>query len=56
MHCHIGYHTSEGFALQILERQSEIADLIDYDTLNSNCESWTTYEADEDLVDDDSGI
>ncbi|MCJ1445080.1 MAG: hypothetical protein MMC23_005585 [Stictis urceolatum] len=24
MHCHIGWHTSEGFALQFIERQSEI--------------------------------
>lgn len=25
MHCHIAWHTSEGFAVQILERKSEIS-------------------------------
>jgi FtsP/CotA-like multicopper oxidase with cupredoxin domain len=28
LHCHIGWHTSEGFALQIVERYSEIAALL----------------------------
>jgi len=56
LHCHIGWHTAEGLALQILERQDEILDLIDYDALNSTCSTWTTYETDEDLVEDDSGI
>jgi len=34
MHCHIGWHTSEGLALQFVERYTEIAGLIDYDTLD----------------------
>ena len=34
MHCHIGWHTSEGLASQFVERHTEIAGLIDYDTLN----------------------
>ena len=29
MHCHIGWHTSEGFALQFVERYDEIAALVD---------------------------
>ncbi|TVY46600.1 Laccase [Lachnellula occidentalis] len=56
MHCHIGWHTSEGFALQIVERYSEIAALIDYDTLNSTCDAWTAYATADDIVGDDSGV
>ncbi|TGO13496.1 hypothetical protein BTUL_0068g00030 [Botrytis tulipae] len=29
MHCHIAWHTSEGLAVQILERESELVDLLD---------------------------
>ena len=56
MHCHIGWHTSEGFALQLVERYSEIAALIDYDTLNSTCAAWETYATDNSIVEDDSGV
>jgi len=56
MHCHIGWHTSEGFALQLVERYSEIAALIDYDTLNSTCAAWETYATANDIVVDDSGV
>ena len=56
MHCHIGWHTSEGFALQIVERYSEIAALIDYDTLNSTCAAWDTYATANSIEADDSGV
>jgi FtsP/CotA-like multicopper oxidase with cupredoxin domain len=56
MHCHIGWHTSEGFALQLVERYDEIAALIDYDTLNSTCAAWETYATANDIVADDSGV
>ncbi|KAA8899145.1 multicopper oxidase [Sphaerosporella brunnea] len=56
MHCHIGWHTSEGFALQLVERYSEIAALIDSDTLNSTCAAWDTYVAASSVVEDDSGV
>lgn len=59
MHCHIGWHTLEGFALQFLE-QSTVIDsmaLIDYDSLNSTCAAWNTYTAANTIVQtDDSGI
>jgi Multicopper oxidase len=57
MHCHIGWHTEEGFAIQFLERYDEARKLIDYDTLNSTCEAWDAY-VDENSVeqDDDDGI
>ncbi len=56
MHCHIGWHTSEGFALQLIERYSDIAALIDRDTLNPTCAAWGTYVTVNDIVEDDSGV
>ncbi|GAB7347924.1 hypothetical protein MBLNU459_g5439t1 [Dothideomycetes sp. NU459] len=56
MHCHIGWHTEMGLALEFIERQSEISALIDADTLTSNCDSWSSYATDDDIVEDDSGI
>ena len=56
MHCHIGWHTSEGFGLQWVVRESEIADLIDFDSLNSTCAAWKTYASDDTVEENDSGI
>ena len=56
MHCHIGWHTAEGFAIQFVERYSEISALIDYDTLNSTCAAWETYATANSVTEDDSGI
>jgi hypothetical protein len=59
MHCHIGWHTLEGFALQFLERESEIwsNDLIDYDSLNATCSNWNAFTSADSIVQtDDSGI
>lgn len=54
MHCHIAWHTSEGFAVQLLERLPEIT--IDYETLNSTCKRWHEYAFADDIVQHDSGI
>ncbi|KAE8382646.1 extracellular dihydrogeodin oxidase/laccase [Aspergillus bertholletiae] len=54
MHCHIAWHTSEGFAVQLLERASEIK--IDYGTLNRTCTNWKSYVAAQSLVQYDSGV
>jgi len=56
MHCHIGWHTSEGFALQLVERIDEIPALTDYDTLNSTCTAWDTYVDESGVVSEDSGV
>ncbi|KAL3424247.1 extracellular dihydrogeodin oxidase [Phlyctema vagabunda] len=56
LHCHIGWHTSEGFALQLIERVSEIPALIDYDTLNSTCAAWETYAEESGVEAEDSGV
>ncbi|KAE8365942.1 extracellular dihydrogeodin oxidase/laccase [Aspergillus caelatus] len=54
MHCHIAWHTSEGFAVQLLERASEIS--IDHDTLNRTCANWKSYVAAQSVVQHDSGV
>lgn len=54
MHCHIAWHTSEGFAVQILERESEIT--YDYDTLNGTCTNWKAYVAADNVGQYDSGV
>lgn len=56
MHCHIGWHTSEGFGLQWVVRESEIADLLDYDALNSTCAAWKSHTSSKSVIEEDSGI
>ncbi len=56
MHCHIGWHTSEGFAIQLLERYDEVRDLVDYDLMESTCSAWDAYAAETAVVSDDSGV
>ncbi|KAH8890320.1 multicopper oxidase [Thozetella sp. PMI_491] len=56
MHCHIGWHTSEGFAMQWVVRESEITSLIDYDSLSSTCSAWSTYADSASITQEDSGL
>lgn len=56
MHCHIAWHQSEGFAMQFIERESEIPALQDVDFINSTCSSWDAYATLDDIVQTDSGI
>lgn len=56
MHCHIGWHQSEGFAMQFVERLAEIKHLIDIDALESTCNAWDRWVAAKDIIEDDSGI
>ena len=55
MHCHIAWHTTEGLAVQLLERESEIPALLDT-ALNTTCAAWDVYTAADEVVQDDSGI
>ncbi|KKY29948.1 putative multicopper oxidase [Diaporthe ampelina] len=55
-HCHIAWHTSEGLAVQMVERQSEIAGLTDSAELNDTCDAWNAYATSAGLVQDDSGL
>ncbi|OQE12344.1 hypothetical protein PENVUL_c001G00258 [Penicillium vulpinum] len=56
MHCHIGWHVDEGLALQFIERQDEIRDLVDYTSLNENCAAWDKYVNRKNIVQEDSGV
>jgi FtsP/CotA-like multicopper oxidase with cupredoxin domain len=56
MHCHIGWHASEGFALQFLVRESEIPALLDETALRDTCSAWTAYAEEAGAEQEDSGI
>ncbi|KAM0322050.1 hypothetical protein ACHAQA_009793 [Verticillium albo-atrum] len=56
MHCHIGWHASEGFALQFVERYSEIAAISDQDSLTDTCSAWSTFQEEYSIEQEDSGI
>lgn len=59
MHCHIAWHTSEGFAVQFLERESEmttVQGVLDYDAVNATCANWNSYASAQDVEQYDSGI
>lgn len=55
-HCHIGWHTSEGFAMQFVVREAEIGPLLDQTVLKETCSAWTAYAAALDVEQDDSGV
>lgn len=57
MHCHIGWHVTEGFAMQFVERAAEIPALLDTKVLNSTCESWNDHAGDQSVRQvNDSGV
>lgn len=56
MHCHIGWHVSEGLALQFVDQYSKISSLIDYSTLSSTCSAWNAYASQNSLTDNTSGV
>ncbi|KAH8652632.1 putative extracellular dihydrogeodin oxidase/laccase [Tricladium varicosporioides] len=56
LHCHIAWHASEGFALQLLERESEMTALMNTGNINSTCANWDVYTASDAIVQEDSGI
>lgn len=45
LHCHIGWHLSEGFSMQIVEQVSQIPGLYTSATVNSQCSAWNSYTA-----------
>ncbi|KJZ74366.1 hypothetical protein HIM_06176 [Hirsutella minnesotensis 3608] len=56
LHCHIGFHAVEGFALQFVERKSEIPALYDRERLDDGCKAWNTFQTTKGIMQDDSGI
>ncbi|KAJ4347142.1 uncharacterized protein N0V89_011080 [Didymosphaeria variabile] len=56
MHCHIGWHTSEGLALQFVERESEIPDLLSTSVLQDTCAAWNDWAGTVGIEEEDSGV
>lgn len=57
MHCHIGWHTSMGFSMQIIEAQDLIKPSIsDTCLIDKTCKSWRNYANSKDLTTSDSGV
>jgi hypothetical protein len=58
MHCHIAWHSSQGFALQIVESETEMrSQITDSWGLGSLCHDWNSYaHHGEVYVQDDAGI
>ena len=56
MHCHIGWHTSEGLALQFVERESEIPALLDAEKLDAQCKTWDAWAVASGVKEKDSGV
>jgi hypothetical protein len=43
MHCHVGFHATEGFAQQIVERRAEFQQFLDMGVLERTCRAWDRY-------------
>ncbi|KGQ06259.1 Laccase-2 [Beauveria bassiana D1-5] len=56
LHCHIGFHVTQGFALQFIERRSEIPGITDAGALNKTCADWRAYQDANGIHQDDSGV
>lgn len=57
MHCHIGWHVAEGLAVQFVERQSEIAALLNTTEIKSTCAVWDSFNSNTlKITEDDSGV
>jgi hypothetical protein len=58
LHCHLAWHASQSLALQFIEREGEIEDVIsvDYDSMNERCAKWDEYVPTAPYHQEDSGI
>jgi hypothetical protein len=57
MHCHIAWHVSEGFAMQFVEREGEIAGtLTQPNEFLDTCSTWDSYYPTNLYSQDDSGV
>lgn len=56
MHCHIGWHTTEGFALQFIERIDEIAGITNQTRLEETCDNWNSHAETAQIEQTDSGV
>ena len=44
LHCHIGWHVSQGLGIQFLERRSEIKRLMHLESMEPTCNAWRAYQ------------
>jgi hypothetical protein len=56
LHCHIGWHTAQGFALTFVEGAKTISQTVDETKLDSVCKTWKTFAAEEGIKQLDSGV
>lgn len=62
LHCHIGWHLEQGFALQFIEREDEIRNLLggewseDIRVLEETCVNWEVYWAGKVSLEKGSGV
>ncbi|KAK3693024.1 multicopper oxidase [Podospora appendiculata] len=54
LHCHIGWHASQGFAMTLLERRDEIK--ADQTVIAAECAAWNTFAQGHNVTQHDSGI
>ncbi|KAH8599232.1 multicopper oxidase-domain-containing protein [Bisporella sp. PMI_857] len=57
-HCHIAWHASQSLALQFVERESEISNLVavNYEDTKNHCSKWVDYYATAPYKQEDSGV
>ncbi len=55
-HCHIAWHVSEGLSAQFLEREQDIASVMDLNAVTQNCDSWRAYQPTDPFQQADSGL
>jgi hypothetical protein len=57
MHCHVGWHTSMGFALQFIEGKSMVSSTVkDTCALQETCKGWNNWVAETGFQQHDSGV
>ncbi|KAK1750118.1 multicopper oxidase [Echria macrotheca] len=59
LHCHIGWHTSEGFAVTFLEHEDRLKGLLtggQGGALTKNCDDWKGFAEKQGIKQNDSGV
>jgi len=59
LHCHIGWHASEGFAVTFLEHADKIETIMSEEQkaqLATNCANWKTFAKEKEIKQHDSGV
>lgn len=57
LHCHIAWHSSQGLAMQFVEREDEIgATITKGEDAAEQCAAWDAYSSDMIYTQEDSGI